>query len=285
MLTARPPHASSRNRERRSWADREMDIRGGSFNSPVVLGVTDQHRRYPGRPGRLHVQGGVAHIPDRRIGGARPSCASASCSGAGSGLSAVASPAPMTGPKIAVQPRCVTSRRRNAPALLETTPCGHAAPASRTSGTPGIGVDMIQMLCGQGLVEHVAGMFPSVAEHDREALAQGDAHPVARVLDGPERMAKPAKTALSAAVIPAQPSTRVLSQSYNRTEGRSPLSMPRPCAPSDPRPSRPASDRLALAPEGTSWRIRLRSARKIWLWTDTLHPPARERGCGQPSGS
>src|SRR6185437_12789302 len=67
------------------------------------------------------------------------SCERASKIGAALGLSAAASPAPITAPNSGDQPRCATSARRNFPDLFDTTPCGHARPASSASSAPGIG--------------------------------------------------------------------------------------------------------------------------------------------------
>jgi hypothetical protein len=46
----------------------EMEMRGRTFNSPIVIGVANKHGRDARGTRRLHVQRGVAHVPDRRIG-------------------------------------------------------------------------------------------------------------------------------------------------------------------------------------------------------------------------
>ena len=43
-------------------------MRSGPFNAPIVIGVANQHGGDAGRLGSLHVERGVTHVPDRRIG-------------------------------------------------------------------------------------------------------------------------------------------------------------------------------------------------------------------------
>ena len=110
--------------------------------------------------------------------------------GAGSGLSAVASPAPTTAPKIPAQPRCAASRRRKSPALLETMPCGHATPALQHVRHAGHRADMVQMLAGQGRVKRsraCSQRSPNITGKSFPAMKRG---PVRGYRDGPQWMAE-----------------------------------------------------------------------------------------------
>ena len=96
---------------RQAMRVREMQIGAGPCDAPIVGRVADQHGGDAGGPSGLHVNSRVAQIPDRAAG-PPPSSSSAISRGAGSGLSAFASPAPTTAPKYAAQPRWATSGRR-----------------------------------------------------------------------------------------------------------------------------------------------------------------------------
>ena len=198
---------------RQRVSGRKVEIGGRVVNAQIVRCVADQHRGDAGRARGLHVERRVAQIPDRS---ARPS------------------PRARQGPDgSAPGPACRPPRRRRRQPCRNARPsrdgrprrggicrsCWRRRPAARTrparQGLGGTrhGPHMREVLGGEGGVEDVARRFPAVAEH-RGKLSRNDTRTRARVSSAVQcGMAKAVNTALSAAAMPAQPSTRVLSQS------------------------------------------------------------------------
>ena len=117
-----------------------------------------------------------------------PSCCRARWIGAGSGLSAAASPAPTTAPKCAAQPRWATSARRKWPALLDTTPCGQARAGGQRLGGAWHRADVVQVLVGRRRRRTCRARAPSGRRTSAGKLSRrDDADAGPGVLGGPER--------------------------------------------------------------------------------------------------
>ena len=165
-------------------------MRGGPFNSPIMIGIANQYCRDARGPGSLHIQRRVAHVPDGWIGGAGRSAPAQDGSAPGRACRRPRrrrrSPGRKSGSSPDARPRAAGTRPPCWKPRLAATP----TPASSTSGTPGIGADMVQVLLRQAVIEDVARVLPSVAEHDWKAFSQRDADAVAGILHGPQRMAE-----------------------------------------------------------------------------------------------
>ena len=150
--------------------------------------------------------------------GFAPRTASACLIGAGCGLDSGKSSAPMIGPKKPAHPICATSRRNGSPTLLDTIPCGTQTAAS-ASAAPGMARTPSRCTRSNAVRKSMRARLQSAPNSLGNASLIDNLAPLRICASLQAGNPKSANATFIAAVIEAQLSASVLSQSHNTISG------------------------------------------------------------------